>query len=65
VRSAAKRDCHPGLEPGPAFPFGACEGRQAPDQVRGDGEIVKPINVWPMAIMLIFIVLLVIYLRPH
>jgi len=26
---------------------------------------VKPINVWPMLIMLIVIVLLVIYLRPH
>jgi len=26
---------------------------------------MKPINVWPMAIMLIVIVLLVIYLRPH
>jgi hypothetical protein len=26
---------------------------------------MKPINVWPMAIMLIVIILLVIYLRPH
>jgi hypothetical protein len=26
---------------------------------------MKPINVWPMAIMLILIVVLVIYLRPH
>jgi hypothetical protein len=26
---------------------------------------MKPINVWPMAIMLICIVLLVIWLRPH
>jgi hypothetical protein len=29
------------------------------------GTAMKPINVWPMAIMLIVIVLLVIYLRPH
>ena len=29
------------------------------------GTEMKPINVWPMAIMLIVIVLLVIYLRPH
>jgi len=26
---------------------------------------MKPINVWPMLILLIVIVLLVIYLRPH
>jgi len=26
---------------------------------------VKQLNVWPMLIMLILIVLLVIYLRPH
>jgi hypothetical protein len=26
---------------------------------------MKPINVWPMAIMLVVIILLVIYLRPH
>jgi len=26
---------------------------------------MKPLNVWPMAIMLIVIILLVIYLRPH
>jgi hypothetical protein len=26
---------------------------------------VKQINVWPMAILLVIIVLLVIWLRPH
>jgi len=26
---------------------------------------MKPINVWPLAMLLIVIVLLVIYLRPH
>ena len=29
------------------------------------GTAVKPINIWPMVIMLICIVLLVIWLRPH
>jgi hypothetical protein len=43
-------------------------GNFHPEQCRGhdeDESRVKPINVWPMAIMLIVIVLLVIYLRPH
>ena len=29
---------HPGLEPGPAYSRGRKKGRQAPDQVRGDGS---------------------------
>jgi hypothetical protein len=29
------------------------------------GEAMKPLNVWPMVIMLIAIVLLVVWLRPH
>jgi hypothetical protein len=49
LREEQAADRHPGpfdaasgvaqdmLEPGPAFSFGAEEGRQAPDEVRGDG----------------------------
>jgi hypothetical protein len=34
-------------------------------QAQRDGEAMKQLNVWPMLIMLILIVLLVIWLRPH
>jgi hypothetical protein len=29
------------------------------------GTTVKPLNVWPMVILLIAVVLLIIWLRPH
>ena len=35
------------------------------DQPKGGGDTVKQISVWPMAIMLVCIILLVIWLRPH
>jgi hypothetical protein len=33
--------------------------------LRDHGEIMKQLNVWPMLILLICVVLLVIWLRPH
>jgi hypothetical protein len=39
---------------------------ESPPSLRTFANIrMKPINVFPMVIMLIVIVLLVIYLRPH
>jgi biopolymer transport protein ExbD len=37
-----------------------------PDQLRHDGgkDSMKQINVWPLAIMLVVIILLVVWLRP-
>jgi hypothetical protein len=42
--------------------LGGGEGRQAPDQVRGDGEQMKPINVWPMLILLIIVLFIIFWL---
>ena len=56
---------HPGLDPGSGCSSGAPEDRQAPDQVRGDGAFMKQLNVWPMLILLIAVVLIIIWLRPH
>jgi hypothetical protein len=39
--------------------------RETPDQVRGDGSVMKPLNVFPMVILLIAVILLIIWLRPQ
>ena len=35
------------------------------DQAQGRGETMKQLNVWPMLILLIAVIFIIIWLRPH
>jgi hypothetical protein len=64
IREHSRQCVIPALSRDPPF-LHRQRRKEGPGSSPGDGSAMKQINVFPMVIMLIAIILLVIWLRPH